>query len=534
MSHELSLASISDIGSDDKVSCAESWASALISELEHFKNGKQKGSPSSKTIGTADINLMDDFVEMERLALVSVDKSFGDSHASQPLETELNEDSSELKGREIVPISDSESGFIVSNQEIRFKDTLIGKVPGWLQDILKVVLEQNRVTQRDPDEIVEDIRAALVYINCSNPREVVDTRESSNNPDASNLPHVNGYISWKPSKKHSVMDSPGGVSHVDVSLTEKSNQQLHSDLGKSIGKLIELIEGISLPSLDYDNPETLSRKDGNIFTNKNLDTPTGYMARVFQWKTSELSAVLQQFIHSCYDLLNGKANIDKFAQEVTTALDWIMNHCFSLQDVSSMRDEIKKHCDWDESRSESEAEAGIVGHFFEADKLRVPREQLSYLPMIAASNSHHIHMEELQYNVREENRKLRDDIMNLESAKKDLEGRLRSATEKSESLMNKLLESEKTIGSLQTELETLKESKGRIEGHIEDQKLMNEDLDRQLAAARVELNEARHKLSSLEVELDNKNSCCEELEATCLELQLQLERFFIFLMILIP
>ncbi|KAK9990659.1 hypothetical protein SO802_025644 [Lithocarpus litseifolius] len=523
MSHELSLASISDIGSDDKVSCAESWASALISELEYFKNGKQKGSTSSKTIGTADINLMDDFVEMERLALVSVDKPFGDSHASQPFETELNEDSSEIKGREIVPISNSESGLIVSNQEIRFKDTLIGNVPGWLQDILKVVLEQNRVTQREPDKIVEDIRAALVYLNCSNPREVVDARESSNNPDASSLPHVNGYISWKPSKKHSVMDSPGGASHVDVSLTEKSNQQLHSDLGKSIGKLIELIEGINLPSLDYDNPETLSRKDGNIFTNNNLETPTGYMARVFQWKTSELSAVLQQFIHSCYDLLNGKANIDKFAQELTTALDWIMNHCFSLQDVSSMRDEIKKHCDWDESRSESEAEAGIIGNFFEADKLRVPREQLSYLPMIAASNSHHIHMEELQYNVREENRKLRDEVMNLESAKKDLEGRLRSATEKSESLMNKLLESEKTIGSLQTELETLKESKGRIEGHIEGQKLMNEDLDRQLAAARVELNEARHKLSSLEVELDNKNSCCEELEATCLELQLQLE-----------
>ncbi|KAL0438416.1 UNVERIFIED_CONTAM: Filament-like plant protein 7 [Sesamum latifolium] len=32
-----SLAASSDVGSDDKASCAESWASALISELEHFK-----------------------------------------------------------------------------------------------------------------------------------------------------------------------------------------------------------------------------------------------------------------------------------------------------------------------------------------------------------------------------------------------------------------------------------------------------------------------------------------------------------------
>ena len=268
---------------------------------------------------------MDDFVEMERIALVSADKPFGDSHASQPLETELNGDSSELKGSEIVPLSDSESGFIVSNQEIRSKDTIIGKVPGWLQDVLKVVLEQNRVTQRNPDEILEDIKAALVYINRPNLREVVDARESSNNLDA--------------------------------------------------------------------------------------------------------------------------------------------------------------------------------------------------------SNGHHIQMEELHSNVREENRKLREEFMNSESAKKDLEGRLQSATDKSESLMNQLLESEKTIVSLQTELETLKESKGRIEDHIGSQKLMNEDQDRQLAAARVELNEARHKFSSLEVELDNKNSCCKELEATCLELQLQLDRY---------
>ena len=38
------------------------------------------------------------------------------------------------------------------------------------------------------------------------------------------------------------------------------------------------------------------------------------------------------------------------------------------------------------------------------------------------------------------------------------------------------------------------------------------------------LNEVLQNFSSLEVELDDKNNCCEELEATCLELQLQLER----------
>ncbi|KAF2283747.1 hypothetical protein GH714_014747 [Hevea brasiliensis] len=96
--HELSLATISDVGSDDKVSCAESWACALISELEHFKNGKQRESPAVKTVGESDINLMDDFVEMEKLAIVSVDKQSGSPHVPSddanatvsPMEIDLN------------------------------------------------------------------------------------------------------------------------------------------------------------------------------------------------------------------------------------------------------------------------------------------------------------------------------------------------------------------------------------------------------------------------------------------------------------
>ncbi|KAK9285238.1 hypothetical protein L1049_024427 [Liquidambar formosana] len=202
-----------------------------------------------------------------------------------------------------------------------------------------------------------------------------------------------------------------------------------------------------------------------------------------------------------------------------------MNHCFSLQDVSSMRDAIKKHLGWDDTRSESEAEVGMLSQFSEADKFRVPKEQLSCLSAVAASNGHNIFLQtgELQSNVREENRRLKDELMNMESAKKDLEGRLHSASNKSEALMNQLQESEKTIASLQTELDILKESNGMIEDQIKNHKVMNEDLDTQLTVARVELNEAHQRLSSLEVELENKNNCCEELEGTCLELQLQLE-----------
>lgn len=532
-SHDLSLASMSDVGSDDKVSCAESWASSLISELEHFKNGKHNRTPSRKTVRVSDINLMDDFVEMEKLAIVSVNKPLGNLHpSSQEADTAIGtmdkeSASSESKGREIVPVSGSQSAFSFSNQEIQSENILIGKVPGWLQDILKVILEQIHVSQRNPDEIIEDIRVAMAHINHLNTGDFFDARKSADHPDGSILSPPSGYISPKTPNVSSVMGSSDRVTGVDNSSSETSNQKLQSDLSKSICKMVELIEGISLPSLDYDTQETFSRKDGSFFPHKNSETPTGYVVRVFQWKTSELRSVLNQFVHSCDDLLNGKADLEKFARELTSALDWIMNHCFSLQDVSSMKDAIKKQFDWDESRSENEVEIGTSSQFSEVNNLCLPREHLSCLPAGRAPNSHNdfFQTEEVLSNMREENQRLKDELMDMESGKKNLGRRFRPAIDQSESLMVQLQESEKTIASLKKELEMLKESKRMIEDQSEHHKFMNEDLDTQLTVSRAELNEALQKLSSLEVELESRNNCCEDLEATCLELQLQLDRY---------
>jgi chromosome segregation ATPase len=105
-----------------------------------------------------------------------------------------------------------------------------------------------------------------------------------------------------------------------------------------------------------------------------------------------------------------------------------------------------------------------------------------------------------------------------------MEARLQSATDKTETLMVKLRESEQRVERLQAEVEILKESKGMVEDQIENQKSINEDLDTQLTVTKAKLNEVFQKFSSLEVELEDRSNCCEELEATCLELQLQLER----------
>ncbi|XWS45242.1 hypothetical protein CRYUN_Cryun15aG0119500 [Craigia yunnanensis] len=513
MSHEISLASVSDVGSDDKASCAESWACALISELEHFRNGKSRKS-SRKTVRSSDINLMDDFVEMEKLALVSVDKLSGSSHVSSdeatgtlgPLQTGSSGNSLEVMCKEIVPVPDSQSDHSMLNDEMKSKSPLFSKFPGWLQDILKVILEQNRATQRNPDEILKDIRKALACMSYPNTGEHFDDRDGSDHPNSSDPSCISGYVSWKPSNGSSKMYSSNRDADVNNYLEEESNQRFHPDLSKAIYRIIELIEGISLPSADYNIPHTLSKKERNSLLYKHSETPSGYMVRVFQWRTSELCDVLQQFVHTCYDLLNGKTDLNKFTQDLTSALDWIINHCFSLQDVSSMRDATKKHFDWDESRSESEAEVGIVGQFAEAYKLHLaaPYDNNNFLPKEGP-------------NVREENRKLRDELINIEAAKKHLEDKLQSAANWSDSLLNQLEESEKTIVNLQAELGTLRKTEEMVEGQVEKQKLINEDLDKQLSLTKVELNEACQKFPSQDLESENKNNCHGELETTYLD-----------------
>nr|XP_016484570.1 PREDICTED: filament-like plant protein isoform X3 [Nicotiana tabacum] len=50
-------------------SCSDSWASALIAELNQFKN--DKAMPKTLVAHSMEIDMMDDFLEMERLAAVS-------------------------------------------------------------------------------------------------------------------------------------------------------------------------------------------------------------------------------------------------------------------------------------------------------------------------------------------------------------------------------------------------------------------------------------------------------------------------------
>ncbi|KAL8168278.1 hypothetical protein V2J09_009777 [Rumex salicifolius] len=305
-------ASMSDLGSDDKASCAGSWASALVSELEQFKQGKEKFTTtanSSKSNGvSSNMNLMDDFAEMEKLALVS-------QTAENMMENEM------------VPVSSCE-------------------------------------------------------------------------------PSLSVYIS----------------------------------------KVIKIIEGINLEPLEY-------ACDSPMY--KNLEAPAGNVVRVIQWKASEGNDVVQRFLDICCDLLHGKVDFVRFAQEVASTLEWIISHCFSVKDASSTKESLPPT-------------NGYQGA----------------LPLL-----------QIQSDLKEEIRKLKQEMTELESTKKEVEEKLTAMVDEQKPLM----------------------------AQLQNQKQENEELSTQLSATTAKLEDAQKNLSSLEGELEKKTKHCEEMEATCLELQIQLD-----------
>ncbi|XP_059637562.1 filament-like plant protein 4 [Cornus florida] len=78
-----SLTSMSEDGNDDEVSCSGSWSTTLISDLSQSKKVKN-GEKSKKAENANHMELMDDFLEMEKLAYLSNDSTNTKSEIENP------------------------------------------------------------------------------------------------------------------------------------------------------------------------------------------------------------------------------------------------------------------------------------------------------------------------------------------------------------------------------------------------------------------------------------------------------------------
>ncbi|CAI9104636.1 OLC1v1003347C5 [Oldenlandia corymbosa var. corymbosa] len=459
-------ASIISSNKDYERGSSRSWDSNSISGLENFKNGVLTKTPEHKVLGINDMSLMDDFAEMEKLAIVAVDvphdnvyaSSEGRKRLSGSLKDEKCHDHVESTGMELVPVG----------QE--FGESTITPTGDWLQATLKTIMEQVRVSGKSIYELLEDIKMALQA-------EIYETGSST--PSKSEMLPVSGYIAWRsPITSPSVASSKGVLDL--CSSVENINRDLTLSVRKSINRLVELVRRLY---------------SGNSEGCNGPKKTEDYAVHVFGWNADELCEIMQRFIGTCNLILDGNSNFEKFSEELSIFLDWIVNRCITKDGYSSGYD-LKQH---------------LCGNVWTAGTELGSTQRLL------------LEMEKIQSILELENKGLKTELSSLKSSQKSLELSLQSAREKSDTLSNDFEHSQQSIHNLRIELETLSESKRMIEDQFENQKMINEELDTQLNVARANLNDVSQKLSSLEVELEDKSQCCEELEGTCLELKLQLE-----------
>ncbi|KAE9597277.1 hypothetical protein Lal_00007453 [Lupinus albus] len=473
-SNELPLISNFDLVGYDGTISSGSWLNARISELEHLRTSEGTNHKKNKAIDVPDMSLMDDFVEMEKSAIVSVGRS-------------KREYCSDVSGRELVPV-EQDLGCSERKQEMQFKYTTAENSFDWLQVVLKAILEEKRISKRSHDELFEDIKIALGYINYPTASKTV-THQNSRHPGEADSCSV---------------DSFSGVAEV------KGNQHFDSSLTKSVHKIIKLIEGIAPKSYICKNYPDCFEENQHSNISQSVASKE-YFVHVFQWKLSNLNPLLHRLVHTCKDLLTGRADYENFVEEVAFSLDWSINNCATSTNSSIARDNIKKHFSCHLSQNENQIDFDDK-QSFHSPRVAYPDDQC----MVFDTKNN-------QYDLREENIILKEDLRNTKSAMEDLEAKLLSVTNERQNLTKQFQEAQNSIKGLESEIEILEESKRIIEDQIEKQKLINEDLDTQLTIAHAKLNGIFQKVSSLEVELDDKKNSCEELEATCLELQLQLE-----------
>ncbi|KAL0325847.1 UNVERIFIED_CONTAM: Filament-like plant protein 4 [Sesamum radiatum] len=158
-SNPSSFTSLSEDGNDDNISCAGSWATGLMSELSHFKKEKNVDSPH-KSDSANHLDLMDDFLEMEKLAYLSNGSNGTASRAefSDP-------QSGEQHGLE-PQVSPQED---VTDPQLQADPLIFVK----LQSKISMVLERMS-NEKDKENVIEDIRCVMQDIEDTLRRQSVN------------------------------------------------------------------------------------------------------------------------------------------------------------------------------------------------------------------------------------------------------------------------------------------------------------------------------------------------------------------------
>ncbi|MCO5577257.1 hypothetical protein L7F22_031084 [Adiantum nelumboides] len=315
------LLDLEDESMESESNCAESWASALIAELAQLK--KDKGITSAPTtLCLPCAELMDDFAEMEKLAVLNqervqqeelengrqllvLNKASG-FRGIMRLEGFQNHSSEDVKNK----LAALETELNVVKVENLATKTALSSIEKHLVAILQAETEERASTI----DIFEEVRAALdsMYKNLTDP----------NGPAYSfspgmDSPEVRDATAWSPMGQSSCQS--------EDALTSKSSPKkayVAENLCSAVHKVVGLFEELAHSDWKPENAFDAYDNSGRICSKK-------------LWKTSEFECCVRSLILLCDGILDEKVDVNDFLEELASALEWLVNHVYVFSEKLS-------------------------------------------------------------------------------------------------------------------------------------------------------------------------------------------------------
>ncbi|XVF63719.1 hypothetical protein PTKIN_Ptkin09bG0108700 [Pterospermum kingtungense] len=309
-----SVTSMSEDGNDDDRSCAESWATALISEPSQLK--KEKSSEKQKrTENVKHMDLMDDFLEMEKLACTSNGLTENGANTISGCKTNkisetVNGDASgeisckELQSEKQHDLSQSVN-HVSSNTDLSvvYPDSNAEKLPIMkLRTKLSMVLESIS-KDADVQKILEDIKYAVQDVHdtlCQQSVNGVSEEVHGSNGTCNGQAYPGG---GSLTAKREIAMSPGGK------VTSETVQIISEELAAAVSQIHDFVlslgkEARAIDDISSDGNQLSHRIDEfSVTYNKVLCSNVGLNDFIL-----DLSTVLAKASELRFDVLGYKDN----------------------------------------------------------------------------------------------------------------------------------------------------------------------------------------------------------------------------------
>ena len=526
-SMEQSIASASDDGNDGEVSCAESWASALIVELDQFRKEK-KIHVSTKAFGSSKTDL-DDFMEMEQLASLS-------PISVDPIQ-EIRRSLEHKDVKKSIGISSSavEHGLKSEIQDTcRRYEEVSGKLANAEEEVLmwKSKDAENQVSLSSLKEKLDMLFEAQ-EANADIYEVLDEIREDMGMPS-----HSMGSL------RNQIRRLAKGPGHNEEASSYKITETT-LEVGSTICKVVELVEELSVDcqlSLSINREVKLNHGKSPSRLERSMLTMESFSLGEEQLKIGELDMKRKRLINIRNAFLQSKANLLELMVELASILSYILK----------MRRE-SKGLGWDGSSHESgEMEySGTVSPTSDTSKSDCSEEAAKIVPTDENNLDHDdknvifsskiLKLEEELRKALNEKNIIEEELRRVISEKAALETHMKAELtrfnaieqelvtakkmerakidEMSDALNAQLHETEQHVKVLEARICSLELLKKHGEEEFRRVCLLKEQTDSELESSRVEVIKLQERVGCLSREILSEQQKNLDLESKCREIQ---------------